>query len=287
MSRASSLYPSPYSPSRYRTIFLAATICVVMLFAGVLAARRNVAPIAGAHQAWQNDFDLTIESHLNRYANRWPRFDATMLLLVNKNLLKGGPIVFLCWAAFYEKGHNPSNRMENRAKMAGTIPLAIVGVVTARVLAKILPFRERPFRTAALHFQLPHGMSTERLYGWSSFPSDHAVLFAALAVGVFFASRRLGVLALGYVVLCIIGPRVYLGWHWPTDVLAGVLLGIAFAAGAIIPAYRDFVWRCVEKAWRSYPGISAGALFLLSYEITDLFDAPLQILFTVFKHKGF
>jgi PAP2 superfamily len=111
--------------------------------------------------------------------------------------------------------------------------------------------------------------------------------FSALAVGVFFASRRLGVLALSYVVLCIIGPRVYLGWHWPTDVLAGFLLGIAFAAGAIIPAYRDFVWRWVEEAWRSYPGISAGALFLLSYEITDLFDAPLEILFTVFKHKSF
>jgi undecaprenyl-diphosphatase len=287
MSRASSLYPSPYSLSRYRTVFLAASICLVTLLAGVLAARHSVASVAGTHQAWQNDFDLTIESHLNHYANRWPRFDTAMLLVVNKNLLKGGPIVFLCWAAFFEKRRNLSDLMEGRAKLAATIPLAIIGVVAARILAKILPFRERPFRTAALHFQLPHGMSTERLYSWSSFPSDHAALFAALAVGVFFASRRLGVLALSYVLLCIVGPRVYLGWHWPTDVLVGVLLGIAFAAGAIIPAYRNFVWRWVEKAWRSYPGISAGALFLLSYEITDLFDAPLQILFTLIKHKSF
>jgi hypothetical protein len=60
MSRASSFYPSPYA--RYRTIFLATSICVVTLFAGVLAARHSVAPVAGAHQAWQNDFDLTIES---------------------------------------------------------------------------------------------------------------------------------------------------------------------------------------------------------------------------------
>jgi hypothetical protein len=33
--------------------------------------------------------------------------------------------------------------------------------------------------------------------------------------------------------------------------------------------------------------VAAGSLFLLSYEITDLFDAPLEILFTVFKHKSF
>ena len=58
-----------------------------------------------------------------------------MLLLVNKNLLKGGPIVFLCWAAFFEKRRNPSTLMEDRAKLAATVPLAIVAVVAARVLA--------------------------------------------------------------------------------------------------------------------------------------------------------
>ena len=44
MSRASSLYPSPYSLSRYRTVFLAASICMVTLFAGVFmgeAQRRS------------------------------------------------------------------------------------------------------------------------------------------------------------------------------------------------------------------------------------------------------
>ncbi len=286
MSRASSLYPSPYSPSRYRTFFLATFVCVITLFIGVLAARHNVATVVADHHGWwHNDFDLSIESHLNRYANRWPRFDAVMLLLVNRNLLKGAPIVFLCWAAFFEKRRDQSNLVESRAKLAATIPLAIAAVVFARVLAKVLPFRQRPFRTDALHFQMPHGMSIERLYSWSSFPSDHAVLFAALAVGVFFASRRLGVLAISYVLFFILGPRMYLGWHWPTDLLVGALLGMAFAAGATIPAYRDFVWRWLEKAWRSYPGLCAGALFVLSYEITDLFDAPLAVLFALFGQR--
>ena len=128
MSRASGLYPSPYSLSRYRTVLLAASICVLTLFAGVLGARRGAGPVFGVHQGWQNAFDFTLESHLNRYINRWPRFDSAMLVLVNRNLLKGAPIVFLCWAAFFEKRRG---LMENRAKLIATIPLAIVGVVAA------------------------------------------------------------------------------------------------------------------------------------------------------------
>src|ERR1700733_9927923 len=152
MSRTSGLYPSPYSLSRYRIILLAAPICVLTLFAGVLGARHGLGTVFGVHQGWQNALDFAIESHLNQYVNRWPRFDSAMLLLVNRNLLKGAPIVFLCWAAFFEKRHG---LRDNRAKLVATIPLAVAGVLAARALAKILPFRERPFRTIALHFQTP------------------------------------------------------------------------------------------------------------------------------------
>jgi undecaprenyl-diphosphatase len=91
--------------------------------------------------------------------------------------------------------------------------------------------------------------------------TQSSLWFMALAVGIFLASRRLGMLTLSYVVLFIICPRLYLGWHWPTDVLMGTVIGIAFAGCATIPAYRNFVWRWVEKAWRSYPGIFAGVMF--------------------------
>jgi hypothetical protein len=78
---------------------------------------------------------------------------------------------------------------------------------------------------------------------------------------------------------------VYLGWHWPSDVLAGALLGAAFAAGAIVPAYGKFVWRWAGKAWEFKPGLVAGCVFLICYEITDLFDAPISILMLLVKHK--
>ncbi|MFI0780864.1 phosphatase PAP2 family protein [Streptomyces sp. NPDC021212] len=61
-----------------------------------------------------------------------------------------------------------------------------------------------------------------------SFVSDHATLTMGLAVGIFMAHRRYGVAAIGLGLLegfC----RVYMGVHYPTDVIGGFALGTAVA----------------------------------------------------------
>ncbi|WP_225828428.1 phosphatase PAP2 family protein [Streptomyces naphthomycinicus] len=64
-----------------------------------------------------------------------------------------------------------------------------------------------------------------------SFPSNHAAIAAAAAVGLLFVSRRLGTVACAAAV-AMAGSRVWVGVHYPHDVLTGLMVGglIAFAS---------------------------------------------------------
>lgn len=61
-----------------------------------------------------------------------------------------------------------------------------------------------------------------------SFPSDHAVMAGAAAVGLLLVSRPLG-LVTGAAALLMAAARVYVGAHFPVDVLAGLAVGAAVA----------------------------------------------------------
>ncbi len=61
--------------------------------------------------------------------------------------------------------------------------------------------------------------------GMSSFPSDHAMLMTTIATAILIRNRTLGLIAIGWTTAAILAPRVYLGLHHPTDILAGMVLG--------------------------------------------------------------
>jgi undecaprenyl-diphosphatase len=75
-----------------------------------------------------------------------------------------------------------------------------------------------------------------------SLPSLHASNFFALAIVARTARRSLGAAALALAVAVSLS-RVYVGVHWPTDVLAGALWGALCAAAALaavrVPPARE------------------------------------------------
>src|SRR5215470_18984395 len=174
-----------------------------------------------------NQFDVAIVSFLNSFARRSHAFDTLMSVVESNYLIKGSVVTALLWWVWFQADDQQDER--RGAVLSGVIA-CIAAIVAGRTLALTLPFRERPLRNLAFQFRTPYGVDEHTLIHWSSFPSDHAPLFFALATSIFFVSRRAGILAYVHALFVVCFTRIYLGFHYPTDILAGALLGIGIAS---------------------------------------------------------
>jgi undecaprenyl-diphosphatase len=157
-----------------------------------------------------NRFDLLILSFFNRFAHRSLFFDELVVLVSGNNFIKGALVVAVIWYLWFQNKDAPKKRECLLAGVgAGFFGLAIAKVLTWAIV------RPRPLNVPQLAMRIPYGIKAVSWEGLSSFPSDHAVLFFALATGIFFASRRTGWLMFIYVSALICLPRVYLGVHYP------------------------------------------------------------------------
>ncbi|MEU6765572.1 phosphatase PAP2 family protein [Streptomyces sp. NPDC046853] len=70
-----------------------------------------------------------------------------------------------------------------------------------------------------------------------SFPSNHAAIGAAAAVALLFVSRRLGAVACA-AAAAMAASRVWVGVHYPHDILAGLVVGSLVALGSMLVVRR-------------------------------------------------
>jgi undecaprenyl-diphosphatase len=174
----------------------------------------------------------------------------------------------LLWWAWFRVG----SELKDRAHLVATLLGCVLALGLGRALVNLLPHRLRPLHEPALQLATPYGVAEGALGDLSSFPSDHAVLFFALAIGFFFVARWLGWLALTYVSLFIALPRLFLGLHYLSDIVVGAIIGIVVCALANGVLGRTGMVRSVLGWSQRSPALFYPLTFLVSYQIADLFE---------------
>ena len=87
----------------------------------------------------------------------------------------------------------------------------------------------------------PHALVLVAHSGDYSLPSDHAVMAGAVAAGVLLTHRRLGV-ATALAALVMAFARVYVGAHFPLDVIVGLLLGSVVTCLGYLAVRPVLIW---------------------------------------------
>lgn len=123
----------------------------------------------------------------------------------------------------------------------------LIGLLVCNVTLKPLVGRIRPYDYQLQHFQKEIILLVEGLHDYS-FPSGHTIASFEAATALLIGNKKLGIPAMILAVL-IAFSRLYLYVHYPTDVLASIVLGIGIAFLGTFLVKKGFsLWETRKQA---------------------------------------
>ncbi|GAA2502292.1 phosphatase PAP2 family protein [Terrabacter carboxydivorans] len=173
------------------------------------------------------DANQTLFSQVNDLALHTPWLNGVVAGYAKYGVMLFGVLILL---AVWQARHAPHPKLA-AALWAGIAAVLAVGVNQPIVSLVAEP---RPYATHPGVLVL-----VARSADWS-FPSDHSVMAGACAAGLLIASRRLGVIA-AVAALLMAAARVYVGAHYPLDVIAGLVVGALVAGVGWLVLRQPFV----------------------------------------------
>ena len=150
---------------------------------------------------------------INNFAGQWPWLDA-MALFCAEYLMYVLLLVVVAYTI--------SNYWRWRDLAIVAIGSALVARLVVAQSIKILYDHPRPYWVLE-NVNLFLAKETE-----SSFPSGHVIFVFALAAGVYLYNKNAGRWFLSAAMLVGVA-RVFVGVHWPYDIIAGAVLGVSTA----------------------------------------------------------
>lgn len=193
----------------------------------------------------------------------------------NDYFFKGGIFLTLYWWFWF--ANEQDRRVHNRRIIISAICGSILALALNRALAGALPFRVRPMYAADIGYHAPSIEFPMNLERWSSFPSDSATFWFALSFGLFRLRQSLGIVAMVYSSFWMCLARLYLGIHYPSDLLAGALLGVTtvWAIDRRLARPSMFANRMMDRIFAAeadHPQLFYAAAFMVSFELTMMFN---------------
>lgn len=232
---------------------------------------------------------------VNGIAGRSWFFDSIVGLTQDNDLIKAGLIGGCFFAAWYS-GKTLEETRGRRKVLLVTLVAAFCVLTTTKVLSHTI-FLPRP----AIESQKIYHLNDDNLVALErrnvrvplddesqkdhhdlvsgdvktndlgSFPSDHAGFFLAISLGIFLASRRIGLVAIGWTVFVILAGKLIQAAHAPVDIAAGAAVAITelsvlrIAAKSRLGAIFDKI-----SLWSfKYSALSAALLFAIVFEISS------------------
>lgn len=169
-----------------------------------------------------------IFSAINDFASETPWLHGLARVYAEDGVVLFGALLLVAW--WVSRSHGRDSVTAALWAPLGT--LLAVGLNQPIVHAVSEP---RPYTV------LPHALTLVSRSTDPSFPSDHATMAGAVAVGVWLANRRLGIVATALALLMAL-TRVYVGAHWPLDVVAGLVVGAAVCLVGYAAVRRLIAW---------------------------------------------
>jgi membrane-associated phospholipid phosphatase len=213
----------------------------------------TLVPLLYSMLHWLETIDKDSLLYLNRLELLPRPIAHTFFGLFSNYLTQQAPVLVPFIITWRSAAPDRRNRM-----ILGLVACCVV-VMTSVSLQYHLHTHLRPFLDPSLQIAVT---APGVRYGWDrvwSFPSDTAAAFSAIAAIVMLEDRFLGMVALSWVFLVGVA-RVAGGYHYPSDLLAGIILGVG-----TVMLFELLPWpkRVIHAATRRLPPVAVDAAVLI------------------------
>ncbi|AMR03669.1 MULTISPECIES: undecaprenyl-diphosphatase [Bacillus] len=159
-----------------------------------------------------SQFNIDAFRAVNDLGKQYPFLNSTMTFVAEYMVYFLALIIVVYWFT-----RSNQNRMMVVQAMIAFVIAEVIGKIAGKFHSNYQPFAELP----NVNKLVEHAVD-------NSFPSDHTILFFSICFSFWLVHKKIGWLWIT-LAFCVAISRIWVGVHYPFDVITGAILGIVSA----------------------------------------------------------